>query len=249
MFSPIYKPRDARMHHHSTQEYVTMEKRQHTRVRLDLVELGGTMMIIDPVEIVNISFGGAFIRTTSQLKDGKDYLMTLVTDGNRTELRCKVVHSGRTEHGEKGKTKAAAYSAGIKFKNGQDALIADFLNSLASKKSLKVTAAPDQRLSVRFRIILPLDSALSHPARYKVKTISLGGMLIQSDRTLEINNLLPMGLSLSPDVWINFDGRIVSCNATDVSRKLYEIGVAFTRLNDKDRSQLKTFIDHVVETP
>jgi len=31
---------------------------QFKRVRLDLVEMGGTMMIIDPVEIVNISFGG-----------------------------------------------------------------------------------------------------------------------------------------------------------------------------------------------
>jgi len=248
MLSPIYELRDARMHHHSRQEYVTMEKRQYERVRLDLVELGGTMMIIDPVEIVNISFGGALIRTAYQLKVGRDYLMTLVTDGDRTELRCNVVHSGRTAHEEKTRTKAAAYSSGIKFKNGQDGLIADFLKSLASKKVLRATAVPDQRLSVRFRITLPLDIALSHPARFKVKTISLGGMLIQSDRALEINSLLLMGLSLSPDVWINFDGRIASCNATDVSRELYEIGVAFTRLNDKDRSQLKTFIDRVVET-
>lgn len=236
------------MHHHSRQEYVTMEKRKFKRVRLDLVEMGGTMMIIDPVEIVNISFGGAFIRTAYQLKVGKDYLMTLVTDGNRAELRCSIVHSGRTAHEEKTRTKAAAYSSGIKFKNGQDALIADFLKSLSSKNVPKATAAPDQRLSVRFRITLPLEIALSHSARFNVKTISLGGMLIESDRALEINSLLPMGLSLSPDVWINFDGRIASCNATDISRELYDIGVAFTRLNDKDRLQLKAFIDNVVET-
>jgi hypothetical protein len=225
-----------------------MEKRQFKRVRLDLVEMGGTMMIIDPVEIVNISFGGAFIRTAYQLNVGRDYLMTLVADGDRAELRCRVVHSGRTAHEEITRTKAAAYSSGIKFKNGQDALIAGFLKSLSSKNVLKASAATEQRLSVRFRITLPLDISLSHPARFKVKTISLGGMLIQSDRALEINSVLPMGLSLSPDVWINFDGRIASCNATDVSRELYEIGVAFTRLNDKDRSQLKTFIDRVVET-
>ncbi|NTW57911.1 MAG: PilZ domain-containing protein [Nitrospirae bacterium] len=226
-----------------------MEKRQYKRVRLDMVELGGTMMIIDPVEIVNISFGGALIRTAYQLKVGRDYLMTLVADGSRTELRCNAVHSGRTAHEEKTGTKAAAYSSGIKFKNGQDDLIANFLKSLASKNVLQETAAPDQRLSVRFRITLPLDIALSNPARFNVKTISLSGMLIRSDRALEIDSLLPMGLSLSPDIWINFDGRIVSCNAMDVSRELYEIGVAFTGLHDKNRSQLKTFINNVMETP
>jgi len=227
------------------------DKRRHKRYRVALVEINGKMSLADKVQILDISLGGVSLKADRRLNIGKEYLLKLEEKGKNLEVKGTVVRSELSGIEQRpGGQGVSIFTVGMMFNEGFADKLADFLKPIEqTRKKGAMPSGADRRLNVRFNITTPQEKILTFPLQFKVKTISLGGMLIQSDRTLEINNLLPMGLSLSPDVWINFDGRIVSCNATDVSKKLYEIGVAFTRLNDKDRSQLKTFIDHVVETP
>jgi hypothetical protein len=89
-----------------------------------------------------------------------------------------------------------------------------------------------------------VETVLSHSAKFKVKKISLSGMLIQSEQALEINGMIPMGLSFNAGDPVNFIGRVASCQmANDKGQAYYAIGVEFTDLTDKGRTLLKTFID------
>ena len=55
-------------------------KRLHKRIKLDIVELGGKMFLIDDVEILDISLGGVSLKVDRGLNIGKEYLITLVAE-------------------------------------------------------------------------------------------------------------------------------------------------------------------------
>ena len=106
----------------------------------------------------------------------------------------------------------------------------------------------DRRLNVRFNITTPGDEILSYPLQFKVRMISLGGMLIQTQQSVESNSTLPMELSLHTDKAVTFIGRVVSCDKMENDEHShYNIGVQFTNLRDNDNALLKTFIDYLAE--
>jgi hypothetical protein len=79
-----------------------------------------------------------------------------------------------------------------------------------------------------------------------VKTISLGGMLIQTDQALKKESKVPMGLTLNDGTSVNFIGRVVSCHMKeDKGQTHYDIGSEFTDLTDKDKTLLQKFIDQL----
>jgi hypothetical protein len=132
------------------------------------------------------------------------------------------------------------------FKDVSPDKLADFLNSIEQHKKEEAPAMVDRRLTVRFYITTPWEQTLSFPAQFKVKEISLCGMLIQTEQALGIESMVPMGLSLKADNPVNFIGRVASCRMTgDQGQALYEIGVEFTDLTDEDRTLLKAFIDYL----
>jgi c-di-GMP-binding flagellar brake protein YcgR len=132
------------------------------------------------------------------------------------------------------------------FKDVSPDKIADFLNSIEQHKKEEVPVMVDRRLTVRFYITTPWEKTLSFPAQFKVKEISLCGMLIQTEQALGIESMIPMGLSLQADNPVNFIGRVASCRMVgDQGQAHYEIGVEFTDLTDEDRTLLKAFIDYL----
>jgi hypothetical protein len=89
---------------------------------------------------------------------------------------------------------------------------------------------------------IPLESVLSHTARFKVKQMSMSGMLIQSEQPLEVNSTIPMDLSLAGGR-VNFIGRVASCRTAETDGKnWHDIGVEFLGLTDEGRTLLKKFI-------
>ena len=55
------------------------------------------------------------------------------------------------------------------------------------------------RLNIRFHIKDPENAILIYPDNYKVKTISLGGMLIECLRNFEIESRIPMEMFINDD--------------------------------------------------
>jgi len=223
--------------------------RRHKRFKLDLVELDGNYFLIDIVEVLDISFSGVSLKVDRGLTIGKEYLMTLVEKGNRLEVKCTVVRSASGSEKRANGESVPRYTASMKFKDGQMHKIADFIDSLEQFKKEERPAMAERRRHVRFHFTIPLETLLSHAAQFKVKKISLSGMLIQSEHALEINSMIPMGLSLQADDPVNFIGRVASCHMTkDKGQVPYEIGVAFSDITDTGRMLLETFVDELERT-
>lgn len=224
-------------------------KRRHKRFKLDIMDVNGKMISAHKVDIIDISLGGVALKTDRRLYVGKEYLIKLENKGKSVDIkgvivRCELSGIEVISDGEG----VSIYSAGMMFKDTSSNAIADFINSLGKDKKQAASVAVDRRLNVRFFITAPGEKTLSFPAQFKVKDISLSGMLIRTELALETESMVPMGLSLQPvDAPINFIGRVVSCRAAeDNGQTHYEIGVEFKDLTSKDRTLLKTFIDYLM---
>ncbi len=223
------------------------DKRRHKRFKLDIIEINGKMSLADKVKIIDISLGGIAIKADRRLNIGREYMIRLEDKGNTIDVRGIVVRSELSGIEERNKgERVSIYTAGMLFKEGQAAKISQFLNSIEQHKKREVPVAVDRRLSVRFNITAPGEQTLSYPAQFKVKEISLSGMLIRTDQMLAQGSIIPMGLSLNAGSQVNFNGRVASCRTTEYQNQThYEIGVEFSDLTDRDRALLKTFIDYL----
>jgi len=213
------------------------------------MEINGKMILADRVEIIDISLGGVALKTDRRLNVGKEYLIKLGDKGKSIDVkgiivRCELSKIEERSNGER----VSIYTAGMMFKDVSPDTIADFLNSIEHKKEA-MPVMVDRRLTVRFCITTPWEKTLCFPAQFKVKEISLSGMLIQTGQALGIESMIPMGLSLRAGNPVNFIGRVVSCRMTEAEGQAhYEIGVEFKDLTDTDRASLKTFIDYLAAT-
>jgi hypothetical protein len=224
-------------------------KRRHKRFKLDLMEMNGTMSITDNVEILNMSYGGVSLKADRMLTIGKEYVLTLREKENSIKVKGITIRSAMSSREDTTDGKSVAlYTASMTFQDGQHDAIADFLNSIEQRQKVDAPVKADQRLHVRFHFTIPLEHMLNFSADFKVRKISLSGMLIESEQTLEINCRIPMGLSLNAGGAVNFIGRVASCQVKSQGQALYEIGIEFSALTETGRALLKTFIDSLAVT-
>lgn len=225
------------------------DRRQHKRYSLDLIDINGKMSLTDKVEVIDISLSGVALKADRRLNIGKEYAIKLQKRGATLEVKGIVVRSELSGMEERGHgEQASIYTAGMVFKSGFMDKIAAFLKPLEQNKKKEPPAAVDRRLDVRFHLTTPGEEILSYPLQFKVRLISLGGMLIQTPQPVAINSTIPMELSLSTDNPVMFIGRCASCTKTEnAGQTLYDIGVEFTNLTDKDKMLLKTFTDYVAK--
>ncbi len=224
------------------------DKRQYKRYSLDVIEINGKMSLADKVEIIDISVGGVALKADRRLNPGREYMLKLGEKGKSIDVTGVIVRSilsGIEERADG--ERVTIYTAGMRFKEGSEVKIADFLKSIEHGKKEASPATDDRRLHVRFQITAPGEKILNFPAQFKVKEISLSGIRIQTEQSLRIESMVPMGLTLNNDSTVNFNGRVASCRKMeDTGQAHYDIGVGFLDLTDRDRTLLKTFIDYLV---
>ena len=223
------------------------DKRRHKRYRLDLVEISGKMSLADKVEIIDISLGGVALKADRRLIPGREYMLRLGEKGKSIDVKGIVVRSTLSEIEERvDGASVSIYTAGMRFHEDSAKKIADFLCSIKHDKKEALDVLADRRLNVRFRITTPGKETLSYPAQFKVQVISMSGLLIHTEHSLDVESIIPMGLSLN-DNEVNFNGRVASCRSTVRNgQEQYEIGVEFLDLTERDKASLKTFIDYII---
>jgi len=219
--------------------------RRHKRFGLDLIDVQGKMGMSDKVEILDISLGGVAFKSNRRLNPGREYLIKLQDKGNTLNITGTIVRSELSGMEERDNGESVSiYAVGMQFKDGSADKIADLLRSTVQNQKETAPLPGERRVNVRFQITDPHDNILCYPAHFRVKTISLSGMLIQTDQALGIESKVPMELSLNDGTSVSFVGRIVSCNMKeDKGQTSYDIGSEFTDLTDKDTTLLQTFID------
>ena len=163
---------------------------------MNIQDINGKMLFATQVKVIDISVGGISIKANRRLNIGSEYSLRL--EGKKTiSLRGSVVWSTLGEsRGKSDGEVVPIYSAGLKFTNMSAEKITELLSFIDSNKKEEVHVIGGTRLNVRFHINDPEKAILNFPASYKVKTIGLGGMLIECVRDLEIETRIPMELSI-----------------------------------------------------
>jgi len=222
-----------------------MEQRRAPRFVVEGIH--GTMTSASLVEILNMSISGAAIRLDRNLRVGGEYSLRLELNDTVLAVKGVVVWSVLSEiqKGREDETKPF-YSAGMKFKDILSPRLMELLEFIDEHKIVQ-----ENRLGgLRFHIDAPGKALLDVPQSYRVKVISLSGLLIETEHPLELRQAYPMDVSLEAGGTLLFSGRIAYCSAVaDPAHKRYEIGVAFVEMGAPDRARLAKFIESLSRSP
>lgn len=230
--------------------YRLRNMRRHKRFKLNLYDLSSKMSLIGEVEILDISVVGVAVKADRKLNIGKEYMITLKSEGKHIKMNGVVVRSelsGIEERVDRGEV--TVYSAGILLKDESADKMKHFLDSIDDNKKSQLPVQPSWYYSdIRFTITTPDEKVLTLPTQFGVKDISQSGVIIITDHQLKIDSMVLMELSVSSCNPVSFMGKVVSCRKKQNKGLLdYEIGVEFSDLTDQDRLLLISFIDCLKE--
>jgi c-di-GMP-binding flagellar brake protein YcgR len=217
---------------------MSIDKRRHPRFSVE--GLQGAMLFTTPVEIVNMSMGGAAVRADLRLNIGREYLLKLEVEGESMAVKGVVVWSTlsglrRNAQGEM----VSQYSAGLRFLD----LLSDRLSRLIGFiEQNKVN--PEKRLSgLRFRIDERGRATIDSAQSYEVQLISLSGMLIRTEQDLSLEGLHPMEILPPDEEPIRFTGRVASSiEVEEDGPGFHEVGIEFIQLAPNDRARLEAYV-------
>jgi hypothetical protein len=221
--------------------------RRYKRFRLDFLEVNGQLTFATDVTLLDISMGGISLKADRRLNIGGRYVIKLEDKKKLIALKGEIAWSAlsgnkMTPDGEI----IPLYTAGMKFIDLSKEKAEELLDFVEHHRKEEVPPAGDRRFSVRFLIGEPGKAILNYPADYKVKVISLSGMLIETSHALECESRIPMELSLHDESRISFLGRVVTCQMIAKNDKdHYDFGIEFINVTDKDREVLGSFIAYV----
>ena len=220
------------------------DKRRYKRFKLNDLEVHGKMVLATEVKVIDISVSGIALKANRRLNIGSDY--TLKLEGIKTiSLRgtvvwCSLIETRKEPRGEM----SPIYAAGMQFKDMPTERMTELQCFIESHKIGEVHVIGGTRINIRFHIKDPENVVLIYPDNFRVKTISLGGMLIECMRNFEIESRIPMEMFIHDDNPLKFVGRVASCRVIEKEgRKQYDTGIEFLDLTEKDREALASFIN------
>ncbi|MFN3479637.1 MAG: PilZ domain-containing protein, partial [Thermodesulfovibrionales bacterium] len=165
------------------------ERRSHKRYTVDNLNIRGNILFISDIEIVNISLNGIAIRCDRRIDLNRRYNLNLSYEGKKISLNGHVVWSMITGSrlnsiGEM----VPIYTAGIEFVDVLSEKMSELVEFIESHR-----IEGEKRLSgVRFHIKSPDAAKLDYPYNYRVKKISLSGMLVESTQPFEVGERFPV---------------------------------------------------------
>ena len=215
-----------------------MDKRRQPRFFVEGIH--GELTFASEVEILNMSLAGVALKLDRRLNIGSEYMLKLEVEDRTVSVKGVIVWAALDEM-KKGRlgNDVPVYSAGMKFTDVMTPRLAQLLEFIDHNKLI-----PDKRLGgVRFSVDAAGKALLDVPQPYKVKVISLRGMLIQADHRLETEERCPMELCLDEDSPIRLTGRIAYCaQVIHEDRTVWHMGIEFLEMPPRDRERLDTFI-------
>jgi c-di-GMP-binding flagellar brake protein YcgR len=220
------------------------EKRRHTRVIIESLSIKCTMHFATEVQLLNISPNGACIVLNKQLEMGSRYTLHIKTPDNDISLKGAVIWEriSGSQMKERGEI-FPRYEVGIKFDNiftDDGASLIDFIDNNVLPKQFKIRLQ-----GLRVKIIEPDSAVVQDHKNCNVIRISEGGMLIETEKKLDLESRFEMELILPkyrrP---LKFLGRVASSLAmTDKVPMRYGAGIEFIEMSEKDGTRLRKFID------
>jgi hypothetical protein len=213
------------------------EQRRHPRFTVE--EVRGQLVRASKVEILNLSLGGAAIRADRRLNIGAEYTLKLEMGDRFLSLTGVVVWSVLSGlRGAKGE-ETPQYSAGLKFA----AALTDKMQDLAEFIDENRIVEEHRLVGLRFQVDAPGKALLDSLESYHVRRISLSGMLIEAERSLEAERVYAMYFHTPHGERVAFAGRVASCREeTTGGTRRFSIGVAFLDMAGRDRERLAAYV-------
>lgn len=227
------------------------ERRRYKRFKIEGLGIDGKMLFAKNVKILDMSVGGMLVETDKRLNPGSEHILKLRHKDNVIPIKSVVAWCllGKSEKNPKGEV-IPIYHAGMEFIEVTDETrkkIVRFIEDQKkeSDKNIDIFQSSGKRLYIRFQIVTP-EEVTDFFESCKIKELSLGGMLIESEHSPEKDNKLQMEVFLPEDEPIIVTGRIASCHQIkDEDPKLYDLGIEFLEMSDEDRERLEKFINYI----
>ncbi len=223
-----------------------MEKRRFVRVRKDarvryrLISEGKQR---DDLEAKNISGGGLMLQLNEELPIRSKLMLQVTVPSSPVPL----LTMGRVVWVKRGEERGI-YNTGISFYKMRGAEQKEIIDYIGSGEEVGEGERIEKRRYVRLKEqcfikfkVLP-KRFLGKKEVALTKDISAAGILFSANRLIPIGTLLEVeigikGLSRS----VKAAGRVVRVEEA-VANKSYDIGFAFTRINDRDRNMIQDYV-------
>jgi hypothetical protein len=202
----------------------------------------GSLGLRAHVQLLDLSVGGAALKSNRELHVGAEYILRFALEKESVSVKAVVVRSALSlDPNERGET-APEHLAGLRF----TAVLAGTLQGLRRYiDGSKV--GEERRLSgVRVQIKAQSEAVLDSFEIYRVRLISLSGMLIETDHRLELEGVHSMEILPPGQETISFRGRVASCQEVPFRAPgRSEVGIGFLDMSPEDTSKLKIFINSI----
>ena len=212
------------------------ERRADRRYRVSGVR--GQFLFSTDARVIDMSLNGMSIETGNPLKVGREYTLSLDRDGEPITLSGKVVWCTlvRTTRDERGDV-LPVYRAGVHFEDvitGKAGRLLDFIHQNA-------VVSLEKRLFGRFRVETDQSADLGFEADFRVRQISISGMLVETDIAPPVDTRCRMEISFR-SLSFKTDARVVRVQTIEREAPLFSLGVQFLGLAPESRLALEEFI-------
>jgi PilZ domain-containing protein len=220
---------------------VRPQTRRFARYRVDGVS--GRMVFASRVSILDLGLGGVGILADRRVDIGNEYSLTLERGRRTAHVKGVVTWSAvRGLHKRVRGESVAEYAGGMRFTDPLSGRARTLIEILGDARS-----AEEQRLDgLRFEIT-DGQAVLGEPTTYRVRFISLTGLLIESDWPLQVDSVYAMEILVRPShARIAFVGRIASRYPPYGDwRGHYQTGIEFVEISLEARERLDALVAEV----
>jgi hypothetical protein len=223
-------------------------KRRHRRFSVDVMDIKGNAVFASEVVINDISITGVSLITDRKLNLGMEYSLKILDSDLDLPIQGTVIWCMENEAaGAQDEYSHLKYAAGLQFTDLQQEAIASLITFIEShllekQKQVKVHEMSGLRYNIRFHVDTKETAVLNVAETYRVKKLSLGGLLIESSHSLESDTRIHMGITLPENRHLSFTGRVASCIVSPDNSSHFEVGIEFIEMPEPDRTTLKEFI-------
>ena len=224
------------------------DRRLHQRFTADVLDMHGMAAYVKVVRILDMSLNGISLKIDGRLDVGRRCILKIEGKGRLLNIKSIVVWSLLDKHIKIINNSIPIYKVGLKFIDipmEKMTEVIGFIENHKQKidKEVDIFAASGLRQRMRFQIETPEKALLICRKDYKIKNLSLGGMLIESQDSLDIGDNLSMEIIRSKDKSIKGSGKVVSRFLIKESNHTHcDMGIEFFDMLEKDREMLKEVI-------
>ena len=229
-------------------------KRRYKRFKVEVKGIKREMMFAKDVEIINISVGGILLKSDKKLNPGSEHMIKLKHKDKVISVRSLVVRSFLS--GSRKDLSGAlipTYTTGMQFIDIPNEVIDEIAHFIEEHKeeedkTVDIYMGSEHRLYIRYHMGTSAKATLTFSESCKIKVLSIGGMLIESEHAQEIEDRLQMQIFLSEDKPITLQGRVASCLLiSGEDPKHFDIGIEFLEMSKHEEEILKAFINSLQE--